>query len=422
MLVLVTRKRNRDRKEDTENVSLSSIVKDITAIRKHQSTISADLRNLHRDNEILWEETLTAREKYQRHQEVMGKILQFLTTVFSNDRSQLSQSKHESIMAGESIECGSLGNDQSAIDKSSTTSPGKHLRSTIDPSILASSLFQVVPSLYDTTDAIDQTEGDERLAHCLRVTCSVVPLPLLIICSIVVGNVPRNLIEEAASLAGMVPSNENSKTGKYNLLPRMELLETLLLASRLYSSLPPRSASSPNSGSDTSQEYDSYSIQQPPGFANASDPTEIPRDIQGYSETLDMATRSVQSISQDIDDLQLNVEALASDLGIHPEQFTSDFTTTHLDQFENEHRLMISSATQYDKNKLFELAGDPMVKNYYSSEHVSSKSPAATSSSSSSSSATFEPAPAVMLPQQQQAPAPTPEVSNMYGPATMVSN
>jgi hypothetical protein len=93
MLVLVTRKRNRDREDDPESVNLASIVKDITAIRKHQTTISSDLRNLHRDNEILWQETLMAREKYQRHQEVMAKIIQFLSVVFSENRDGMSKQK-----------------------------------------------------------------------------------------------------------------------------------------------------------------------------------------------------------------------------------------------------------------------------------------------------------------------------------------
>lgn len=123
MLVLVSRKRSRDRDEEPENISLASIVKDITAIRKHQATISTDLKNLHQDNEILWQETLSAREKYQRHQEVMAKILQFLTAVFSDDRNnnQLGMSKQKSILSEESKECSTLSNDQPGSSNTTTT-------------------------------------------------------------------------------------------------------------------------------------------------------------------------------------------------------------------------------------------------------------------------------------------------------------
>ncbi|CAO3585184.1 unnamed protein product [Absidia cylindrospora] len=68
-----------------EYVRLGSLVKDISTIRHHQHAISSDLQHLHNDNEILWRETLLAREKHQRHQQVIERILLFLTTVFSND-------------------------------------------------------------------------------------------------------------------------------------------------------------------------------------------------------------------------------------------------------------------------------------------------------------------------------------------------
>ena len=94
LLVLVTRKRNRDKDVvDTENVTLSSLVQDLSAIKKQQSSIGTDLRELHRDNEILWQETLSAREKYQRHQDAIEKILQFLTAIFANDHLAISMSK-----------------------------------------------------------------------------------------------------------------------------------------------------------------------------------------------------------------------------------------------------------------------------------------------------------------------------------------
>lgn len=95
LLVLVTRKRNRDRDAvDNENVSLQSLVQDLAVIKKYQSTIGTDLRSLHHDNEILWQETLSSREKYQRHQEAIEKILQFLTAIFANDHLAISMSKY----------------------------------------------------------------------------------------------------------------------------------------------------------------------------------------------------------------------------------------------------------------------------------------------------------------------------------------
>ncbi|KAI7849108.1 hypothetical protein BDC45DRAFT_449196 [Circinella umbellata] len=92
MLVLVTRKRNRERGTDDEEVSLATLVKDISAIRQHQIGISNELHSMQQDKDVLWEDTLNSREKHQRHQEVIAKILQFLTAVFSNGNNPLTPS------------------------------------------------------------------------------------------------------------------------------------------------------------------------------------------------------------------------------------------------------------------------------------------------------------------------------------------
>ncbi|KAI9482524.1 hypothetical protein BDB00DRAFT_775412 [Zychaea mexicana] len=116
MLVLVTRKRNRER-GDEEDVSLATLVKDITAIRKHQTSISSELHTMQRDNAVLWEESLTAREKHQRHQDVIAKILQFLTAVFSNDRA-LGMSKHSILSSSSSSESVLMEHSGTSTDSS----------------------------------------------------------------------------------------------------------------------------------------------------------------------------------------------------------------------------------------------------------------------------------------------------------------
>ncbi|KAI8377699.1 uncharacterized protein BYT42DRAFT_546350 [Radiomyces spectabilis] len=90
LLVLVTRKRNRENElAEIDNLSLTTVVKDISAIQKNQTTINSDLHDLHRDNEILWQETLVARERYHRHQDAMEKIVHFLNSVYSKEAPSL---------------------------------------------------------------------------------------------------------------------------------------------------------------------------------------------------------------------------------------------------------------------------------------------------------------------------------------------
>lgn len=98
-----------------DQIRLSSLVKDISSIRQHQHAITTDLQHLHNDNEILWREILLAREKHQRHQQVIERILLFLTTVFSND-SQVDMIKNPRFMLGEKnefITASTIGNENS---------------------------------------------------------------------------------------------------------------------------------------------------------------------------------------------------------------------------------------------------------------------------------------------------------------------
>ncbi|KAI9323592.1 hypothetical protein BX666DRAFT_2037059 [Dichotomocladium elegans] len=90
LLSVVARKRNRDRGSERK-VDLTNIVEDIQDIRRNQASISSELHSLREDNKILWDESFLAREKHQEHQEVIGKILQFLMTAFAKNDSNTSK-------------------------------------------------------------------------------------------------------------------------------------------------------------------------------------------------------------------------------------------------------------------------------------------------------------------------------------------
>ncbi|KAI9252361.1 hypothetical protein BDA99DRAFT_574895 [Phascolomyces articulosus] len=90
LLLLVTRKKGRDTEEkEPANIDMHHILDEIAAIKKHQMSISADLKGIQRDNQVLWQETLSARERHQRHQETIDKILRFLASVFSSDKKRV---------------------------------------------------------------------------------------------------------------------------------------------------------------------------------------------------------------------------------------------------------------------------------------------------------------------------------------------
>ncbi|KAF9980532.1 stress-responsive transcription factor hsf1 [Modicella reniformis] len=88
LLCLVSRKKASNGSEDKDalTMDLGHILQEVTAIKKHQIAISADLKNIERDHQSLWQEAVTARERHQRQQETIDKILQFLASVFSGEK------------------------------------------------------------------------------------------------------------------------------------------------------------------------------------------------------------------------------------------------------------------------------------------------------------------------------------------------
>ncbi|RCH92578.1 stress-responsive transcription factor hsf1 [Rhizopus stolonifer] len=89
LLLLVTRKKGRDPEEKEAGASdINHILDEISAIKKHQMSISNELKNVQNDNEILWQENVASKERHIRHQETIDKILQFLASVFSSDKNK----------------------------------------------------------------------------------------------------------------------------------------------------------------------------------------------------------------------------------------------------------------------------------------------------------------------------------------------
>jgi HSF-type DNA-binding len=67
---------------NTQLLDVNSIVSGITAIKRHQQAISADLNELKTSNQQLWQEALDARERYKSQQDTINRILKFLASVF----------------------------------------------------------------------------------------------------------------------------------------------------------------------------------------------------------------------------------------------------------------------------------------------------------------------------------------------------
>ena len=67
---------------NSQLLDIHSIVQGIAAIKRHQSAISAELSELKQSNEMLWQDALLAREKHQKQEDTINRIVKFLAGVF----------------------------------------------------------------------------------------------------------------------------------------------------------------------------------------------------------------------------------------------------------------------------------------------------------------------------------------------------
>ncbi len=100
LLCLVTRKNSKGGSQQIADLAdgdvplptqqlldVNSLVSGITAIKRHQQAISADLNELKASNQHLWQEAMIARERYKSQQDTINRILKFLASVFGRATS-----------------------------------------------------------------------------------------------------------------------------------------------------------------------------------------------------------------------------------------------------------------------------------------------------------------------------------------------
>ncbi|TFK22970.1 hypothetical protein FA15DRAFT_621656 [Coprinopsis marcescibilis] len=65
-----------------QSLDVQSVVQGIAAIKRHQTAISSELNELKRSNQLLWQDAMTARQKHQKQQDTINRIVKFLAGVF----------------------------------------------------------------------------------------------------------------------------------------------------------------------------------------------------------------------------------------------------------------------------------------------------------------------------------------------------
>jgi len=75
-------------------LDVNSILQGIATIKKHQTTISEELQQLKQSNQLLWQESMAVRERLQKNEDTVQRIVKFLAGVFGNRRAEGAHSEH----------------------------------------------------------------------------------------------------------------------------------------------------------------------------------------------------------------------------------------------------------------------------------------------------------------------------------------
>ena len=65
-----------------DEVDINILMNELETVKYNQLAIAEDLQRITKDNEMLWKENMMARERHQSQQQVLEKILRFLSSVF----------------------------------------------------------------------------------------------------------------------------------------------------------------------------------------------------------------------------------------------------------------------------------------------------------------------------------------------------
>jgi hypothetical protein len=85
LLYLLTRKKHKEPEEgDGGSLDASQFNAHITAIKQHQHRLSSELQAIQKEQKLLWNETASFNEKFNRQQDTIEKILRFLASVYVN--------------------------------------------------------------------------------------------------------------------------------------------------------------------------------------------------------------------------------------------------------------------------------------------------------------------------------------------------
>ncbi|RUP51971.1 hypothetical protein BC936DRAFT_143983, partial [Jimgerdemannia flammicorona] len=328
LLLLVTRKKGRDPDDkESGSIDLNHIIAEISAVKKHQMTISSDLKHIQNDNQVLWQETLAARERHQRHQETIDKILRFLASVFSSDKKRAIVPRKRRFLIGDTDteynieqteDSGGSSADREREHRTAAIAPIEEAE--YDDQEEEQNSTGTLPESASTQRVDDgATLGDPNSLFDLQSTAR--NYDFLNNLQALQNLVSASGVTTAASTAGLLASLPMTSTGAYDASQSIATsasdLSLMNFNSDHFEPIPlPSSAPTLPASTALSQR------QSVPSLTN-------------LTSNIDAATKSAESINHDINILENNIENIANQLGLDPNHMVDDLDYVDMDDFLN---------------------------------------------------------------------------------------
>ena len=85
-----------DAELDTKLLNLQLVLKELELVKMNQLAIIEDMRRMRKDNQILWNESFSARERHMKQTDTLEKIMKFLAAVYGNSAGKVFEVKARS--------------------------------------------------------------------------------------------------------------------------------------------------------------------------------------------------------------------------------------------------------------------------------------------------------------------------------------
>ncbi|KAJ6546447.1 transcription factor Hsf1 [Mycena vulgaris] len=314
-------------------LDIQSIVNGIAAIKRHQTTISAELSDLKRNNELLWQESQAARARHQKQQDTINRIVKFLAGVFGH---HAGSPVHKEDVGGSPPSRAVVPRRQSRLmiesgmmdpRRDEVESPAQF--ATIEtPSSMASPSEPIspktAPSLFDSPAPQHNSLPPDESNNNVISTQPQYPQP---------SNLDGLSITPSRSPTN--PDFDNLIQGALSSLTPAQIQQLMNSIS-----MPPMS-DFPGPGSDQHEDHDSslMSYQPPLDFSQLSSLPLIPSPPQSASlpEQVDKSWMDTEDIEQDVDAVDSKINNLfqqfripndSSSASLDPTAFSGNHTST----------------------------------------------------------------------------------------------